>query len=323
MKYKILLSILSLSIASFTQSTQAGLFSFLKKNETVDQNDYAQTKYPILFVHGMFGFKKLGLPEFGVDYWHQIIPDLKRNGAQAFTAQVSPLNSTEVRGEQLLKEVDDLLALTGKSKVNLIGHSHGGPTARYIAGVAPDKVASVTSVGGVNFGSPVADIVQGVKPLNWAFATLVDNLISPVISYAQLHSNFPSDFKASIQSLSTEGSLAFNQKYPLGLPTQSCKDGPNKDAGIYFYSWTGISNTTNILDPDTLFTAAGAFAFDKQPNDGLVSKCSTKLGKTIRDDYEHNHFDEVNQVLGLKKWSAPDPVSLYRQHANRLKLQGL
>ena len=319
MKNKILISILSLSLASFAQSTQAGLFSFLKK----DTSNYAQTKYPILFVHGMFGFKKLGLPEFGVDYWYQIIPDLKRNGAQVYAAQVSPLNSTEVRGEQLLKEVEDVLAITGKSKVNLIGHSHGGPTARYIAGVAPEKVASVTSVGGVNFGSPVADIVQDIKPLNWVFAQLVDNLISPIISYAQLHSNFPSDFRASIQSLSTEGSHAFNKKYPLGLPTKACKDGPSKDDGIAFYSWTGISNTTNILDPDTLFTAAGPFAFSRQENDGLVSQCSTKLGKTIRDDYSHNHFDEVNQVFGLKGLFATDPVALYRQHANRLKEQGL
>ncbi|MGL5158689.1 MAG: hypothetical protein ACRC79_07710, partial [Acinetobacter junii] len=32
---------------------------------------------------------------------------------------------------------------------------------------------------------------------------------------------------------------------------------------------------------------------------------------------------EVNQVLGLKSLFAPDPIDIYRQHANRLKLQGL
>ena len=78
-----------------------------------------------------------------------------------------------------------------------------------------------------------------------------------------------------------------------------------------------------MLDPDTIFTGLGPYAFDGQKNDGLVSQCSSKFGKTIRDDYKHNHFDEVNQVLGLKSMFAPDPVELYRQHANRLKLQGL
>ncbi|MCO4300174.1 triacylglycerol lipase, partial [Acinetobacter baumannii] len=58
-------------------------------------------------------------------------------------------------------------------------------------------------------------------------------------------------------------------------------------------------------------------------NDGLVSRCSAKFGKTIRDDYNWNHLDEVNQVMGIRSIFAADPVSVYRQHANRLKLQGL
>lgn len=286
-------------------------------------SDYAQTKYPLLFVHGMFGFSKLGTPEFGMDYWYQILPDLKRNGARPFAAQLSPLNSTEVRGEQLLQDIDDVLALTGQDKINLIGHSHGGPTARYISGVAPEKVASITTVGGSNFGSPIADFVQGAKPLNTVFAAIVDYMISPIISFSQLRSNLPSDFKASIHDLTYNGSQAFNAKFPLGLPTEECGSGPDSADGISFYSWTGTAITTNILDPDTTLTAAGFIAFNGQKNDGLVSQCSSKFGKTIRDDYKLNHFDEVNQVLGLKSWTAPDPVSLYRQHANRLKLEGL
>lgn len=286
-------------------------------------NDYAQTKYPLLFVHGMFGFSKLGMPAFGYDYWYQILPDLKRNGAQPFAAQISPLNSTEIRGEQLLQQVDYVIALTGQDKVNLIGHSHGAPTSRYILGVAPEKVASLTSIGGANYGSPVADVIQDAKSLNSIFAAIVDYMISPIISFAQLSSNLPSDFKASIYDLSVKGSADFNTKYPLGLPSKACKDGVSSENGAAFYSWTGSAITTNILDPDTIFTAAGSIAFNGEKNDGLISQCSSKFGKTIRDDYKLNHFDEVNQILGLKSWTSPDPVALYRQHANRLKQQGL
>jgi pimeloyl-ACP methyl ester carboxylesterase len=32
-------------------------------------------------------------------------------------------NSTEVRGEQLAQQVEEIIAITGKPKVNLIGHS--------------------------------------------------------------------------------------------------------------------------------------------------------------------------------------------------------
>ena len=34
------------------------------------------------------------------------------------------MNSTEIRGEQTLQQVEEILAITGKAKVNLIGHSH-------------------------------------------------------------------------------------------------------------------------------------------------------------------------------------------------------
>ncbi|VEB43459.1 Lactonizing lipase precursor [Chromobacterium violaceum] len=65
-------------------------------------------------------------------------------------AEVSATGSNETRGEQLLQQVRRILAITGAQKVNLIGHSQGAPTARYVAGVRPDLVASVTTVGGVN-----------------------------------------------------------------------------------------------------------------------------------------------------------------------------
>jgi triacylglycerol lipase len=60
----------------------------------------------------------VGVAELGLDYWYQILPDLARNGATTFAAQISPLESTEVRGEQLLQQVEEVIALTGKPKVD-------------------------------------------------------------------------------------------------------------------------------------------------------------------------------------------------------------
>jgi hypothetical protein len=83
------------------------------------------------------GFLAL-IRHWALDYFYGI-PDALRqgDGAKVFVAQVSAANSTEVRGEQLLAQVKTILAVTGASKVNLVGHSHGGPTTRYVAGVAP------------------------------------------------------------------------------------------------------------------------------------------------------------------------------------------
>jgi len=43
----------------------------------------------------------------------------------------------------------------------------------------------------------------------------------------------------------------------------------------------------------------------------------------IRDDYAMNHLDEVNQTIGLTNLFETNPVTIYRQHANRLKGLGL
>lgn len=104
----------------------------------------SHTRYPIVLVHGLFGFDKL----MGVDYFYGIPQAMTRDGATVYVAQVSATNSSEARGEQLLSQVQQVLAITGAEKVNLIGHSHGGPTVRYVASVAPELVASATSVGG-------------------------------------------------------------------------------------------------------------------------------------------------------------------------------
>jgi triacylglycerol lipase len=57
-------------------------------------------------------------------------------------------------------------------------------------------------------------------------------------------------------------------------------------------------------------------------NDGLVSTCSSHLGRVIRDDYRMNHNDLGNQTLGIVGWDETNPVTVFRQHANRLKNAG-
>ena len=106
---------------------------------------YSQTKYPIVLAHGMFGFKSL--LGGAIDYWYQIPSDLQANGAKVYVTQVAALESSAVRGEQLLTQVKNILAITGAAKVNLMGHSHGGHSIRYVAAAIPTKVASVTAIG--------------------------------------------------------------------------------------------------------------------------------------------------------------------------------
>ncbi len=282
-------------------------------------SDYAKTRYPIVLVHGLFGFDSF----LGVDYFYGIPGALSQDGARVFVAQVSAANSTEVRGEQLLAQVKNIMAITGAAKVNLIGHSHGGPTIRYVAGVAPQLVASVTSIGGVNKGARVADILRGVVPAGTLSETLVNNAAKAFVALINLGSgatSLPQMPTNALNSLTTAGSLDFNRRFPQALPS-GCGSGAELVSGVRYYSWTGILPLTNIAD-----ISDGALSImslvNSGANDGLVSACSSRLGKHL-GDYRQNHLDEVNQVVGLRDWFSVDPVTLYRQHANRLKLLGL
>ncbi|MCH7335865.1 triacylglycerol lipase [Acinetobacter sp. NIPH 2699] len=290
-------------------------------------SNYAQTKYPIIFVHGVAGFSRVGSDPLGVDYWHQILPDLARNGANVWAARLSPFNSNEIRGEQLLQQTEEILAITGAQKVNFIAHSQGGPTSRYVAAMKPDAVASLTSVSGTHKGSPVASLLMKSNGTILGHAGIaMTNFFSAATVWAQGldPKSYPHDAAAAGHSISVEGSAQFNAQFPMGVPTTACGEGAYQENGIYLYSFSGTQPVTNLLDPlDLMFGGTSLIVDPKGDNDGMVSRCSAKFGRTIRDNLYWNHADEVNQVLGLRSIFAPNPVDIYRQHANRLKLQGL
>ncbi|WP_111656304.1 esterase/lipase family protein [Isoalcanivorax indicus] len=286
------------------------------------QASYTQTQYPIVLVHGLFGFDSIA----GVDYFYRIPEELRRDGATVFVAQVSAANSTEVRGEQLARQVEDILAATGASRVNLMGHSHGGPTIRYVASVYPNMVASVSSVAGVNWGAPMADILQGVSdhiPLSSSVIAGLGNSFSGLINLIS-GGGQPQNINAALRSLTTAETIRFNNDYPEGMPSSYCGNGaavgPN---GVRYYSWSGGRTLTNVLDVTDPFMAALSVVFLGEKNDGLVASCSSRIGHVIRDDYRMNHLDEVNHLLGLRHIFETSPVAVFRQQANRLRNAGL
>ncbi|BDX08365.1 lipase family alpha/beta hydrolase [Planctobacterium marinum] len=286
---------------------------------------YSQTKYPIVLVHGLFGFDDL----LWVDYFYKVPSALNRNGAQVYVATVSPANATEVRGEQLLAYVQEVLAVSGAEKVNLIGHSHGGPTIRYVASVAPELVASASSVAGVNWGSPVADLVRaGIEP-DSALEGVAKTVFDGFTNFLELITGsnpgeLPTDTIAALEALTTEKTLEFNAAYPEGMPSSYCANDGDVLAsnGVYYFSWSGGSTYTNVFDIADPALALTGLAFNES-NDGLVSSCSSHLGYVLKDNYKMNHLDEVNQTFGIHHLFETDPVSVFVQQANLLKQLGL
>ncbi|MFN3199616.1 MAG: lipase family alpha/beta hydrolase [Bradymonadia bacterium] len=282
--------------------------------------DYTRTRYPIVLAHGMAGFDTL----FGaVDYWYGVPEALRAGGAEVFLTRVSAFNRTEERAEQLLRQIEIITALTGKPRVNIIAHSQGGLDSRYVMGVRPDLVASLTTVATPHKGTDAADFLR--DNLNEggfterAIGFLADQLgeILALLSGSEI----PQDAIAATESLTSEGAAAFNARFPWGLPENRCGEGPAEVEGIKLFSMSGASALTNPLDATDAAFAITTLLVDGD-DDGLVPVCSSHFGVVIRDDFRQNHGDEVGQLVGLVGRSA-DARAILRAHAHRLREAGL
>ncbi|VVN66590.1 esterase/lipase family protein [Pseudomonas fluorescens] len=289
----------------------------------------AETQYPILLVHGLFGFERIGKLEL----FHGIKPALRLAGARVFVPYLSAVHSNERRGEQLLAQIDRLLLETGAAKVNLIGHSQGALAARYAAATQPKKIASVTSVSGPNHGSELADYLRkaltpGQLP-EYAAAAVI-TLFAEFLTLLSTTPRSPQNAIAALNALTTEGVAAFNHKYPQGLPKTWGGSGKELVNGVRYFSWSGIltgnllGEGPNLLDPLHAVCRALSefFSTPSEGNDGWVGRYSSHLGTVIRSDYPLDHMDTLNQTAGLVRKEV-DPVELYVQHAERLKNLGL
>lgn len=74
----------------------------------------ATTQHPILLVHGLFGFDRIGQFEL----FHDVKSALRGLGARVFVPHLSATHCNEIRGDQLLTQIERVLQGTGAHKVN-------------------------------------------------------------------------------------------------------------------------------------------------------------------------------------------------------------
>ncbi|CAI8899462.1 esterase/lipase family protein [Pseudomonas serboccidentalis] len=281
----------------------------------------ATTRYPILLVHGLFGFDRIGRFEL----FHDVKQALRDAGGQVFVPQLSATHDNEVRGQQLILQIERVLHGTGACKVNLIGHSQGALACRYAAALAPEKIASVTSVSGPNHGSELADalrmaLVPGRLPEQ--VAELLATQFADLLSLLSGKPAMPRNAVAALNALTTAGVGEFNSKYPQGLPSTWGGQGAARVNDVHYYSWSGTlqDDLSQILDPVHAVCRAlsGHFVVEAGQNDGFVGRYSSHLGTVIRSDYPFDHLASLGRPGGLRTLGT-DPVELYVEHAMRLK----
>ncbi|MEO4049345.1 triacylglycerol lipase [Pseudomonas sp. CAU 1711] len=296
-------------------------------------NTQSQTKNPIVLVPGIFAFDTIAT----IDYWYKIPSALQSQGATVHVPKINAFDSSAKRGEDLIAQLEQIRASSGGTvqKFNLIGHSQGGLTARYVMNTRPDLVASVTTLNSPHKGSPLADLVTGVAPPGSLQGVAFDVFANAVGNLVNLMSNnkkSQSDIRAMLAEFNKNGAAANNATFPTGIPTTSCGEGPetasikknNTTHTVRMYSMSGTAPLTHVLDiSDPLFGITYLAFGLSEANDGVTGRCSSHFGKVLKDNYFMNHLDITNQVLGLVSLFETDPKTVYQSQANRLKNLGL
>jgi triacylglycerol lipase len=308
------------AVMTLVAPTQAGWFSNYFK--------YTKTKHPIVLVPGIFAFDSIA----GIDYWYQIPSAIESRGGKVFVPKINAFDSSVNRGEQLIAQLDEIKASSrGKiTKFNLMGHSQGGVTSRYVMSVRPDLVASVTTMSTPHTGSPLADLLTNNAPEGSEQASLfatVGDAVGDLVNLLSDNKASESDIYAMLGEFNKEGAADFNARYPLGLPAQECGEGSNSVTvnghNIKLFSWGGASPVTAIVDPSDILFGITTLTFNGAPNDGVTGVCANHFGQVLRDDYAMNHIDINNHVLGLVSLFETNPKTIFKNHANRLKNMGL
>ncbi len=233
------------------------------------------TKYPLLFVHGM-GFHD----HERLNYWGRIPKVLQENGARIFYGNQDSHGSVENNARFLYGRLEEILAETGAEKINIIAHSKGGLDCRFMIAHLDHGMhtASLTTISTPHHGSRTVDWLLGLPDgLVRLAAWLCDRW------YGLLGDCKPDSYEV-FHSLTTEGMRRFNEKTPDedGVFYQSC-------AFVMKYLWSDLLMWFPCL----------LVGMTEGPNDGLVTPKSAAWGeyKGVYTGSGHrgiSHCDEVD-----------------------------
>jgi len=238
------------------------------------------TKYPIVLAHGFAAQAKvLGI----IDYWWGIEGALEDEGADVYATSVNGMDSSANKALSFKQQFLQILAISGKSKANIIGHSHGTIYTRYAIsnlGLAP-SVASYTSLCGVHRGSSIADFVFKIVPQgSWSLVGSISDFIYTFV-FGDKNPN------------SLQNGIELTRPYMQDIFNKNVPDV----SGLYYQSYAGkINYLSNSLVLQIPWLICKAYEGD---NDGLVAVSSAKWGNfrgVISGAWWSGGVDHINMV---------------------------
>ena len=246
-------------------------------------SDKCKTKYPIVLAHGMGAQFEIA---WGIThYWNNIPKELKNEGATVYITSVNSMDGTENKAKAFRKQVLEILAISGASKVNIIGHSHGSVYSRYaitnLDGLT-NRVASHTSIAGPHRGSVIAELVLGL---------IDDNILEDVANgfFGLIMNDTNSDTKQNLEDLTRSFMIdVFNPNTP-------------NINGIYYQSYA--YRIKNVIGAGMFLPTWPIQKKYEGENDGLVAVESAKWGKfrgvITGGLFGVNHLSAVDMLFGM------------------------
>jgi triacylglycerol lipase len=251
----------------------------------------ATLRSPIVLVHGLLGFDRLGMGDWTITQYFRGIPEmLQAAGNRVLSARLSPTGGIEERARQLKELIDRESPL---EPVHLFAHSLGGLDSRAMIArlsMAP-RVLSLTTLGTPHRGTSFAD--WGVRRFARVFC--------PIFEF------FGVPFQA-FKDLTTDQCKRFNAETP---------DAP----GVRYFSVAG-----RFLAPwqqPEWQIPARIVEKREGPNDGVVSVASARYGEDCQV-WDGDHLNLVNWTHPLAPafLHSPDRTAEYAGLVGRLKDEG-
>jgi triacylglycerol lipase len=231
---------------------------------------------PVVLVHGLFGFDRIGVPGARFDYFRGIARHLETLGCHAHAVRLPAAASVPDRARELVAAIDAL----PHERIDLIAHSLGGLDARYALthlGLSR-RVRSLVTVGTPHRGTPLADLALA-GPLDWA-RRIISALGMPL---------------EAVEWLGTEALATFNAQV-VDVP------------GVRYACVVGGMHREDSPVPLALAPAHAYLRRVAGPNDGLVPIASQYWGETLAE-IEADHFAQIGWRVAVRQ--SFDAAALY------------
>jgi triacylglycerol lipase len=222
---------------------------------------------PVVLVHGLFGFDRIGVPGVKLHYFRGIVKHLESLGCHAHAVRLPAAASVPDRAKMLV----DYISSLPHERVDIIAHSLGGLDARYALsklGLA-SRVRALVTIGTPHRGTPLADLAM-----------------SGAIGMARKAIAAVGLTTHALDWLSTAALARFND---------DVKDAP----GVRY-----ACVVAGIREPGTPISLALApvHAYLRRvagPNDGLVPISSQYWGETLAE-IEADHWEQVGWRMAMR-----------------------